>query len=261
MDQPLTMTLGSISFRSDAGSATATGEPFERGAPVVRHGRCVAVAGAGRFLCLALAIALGGCRDQRSGPPERASAQSIAAGARSAAGEVGKQATGTVAELLPGPGEHRLQPHWIGAAQPDTTRLLEVIGSGNVVLSLRDSTEEAFAEQALVERHGGIFLRHPVSGDALRAPRFRTELFALLDSLGQSGAAVYIHCHSGNRVGAVWALYLGERRGMHADDALARGAAAGMGSLAPVVAAILTHAKPAAPRHDEQDDAERDFGC
>ena len=50
---------------------------------------------------------------------------------------------------------------------------------------------------------------------------------------------VYLHCASSNRVGASWALYQAQRKGVPAEDAIEMGKAAGLTSLESRVRSVL----------------------
>lgn len=141
--------------------------------------------------------------------------------------------------LRPAEGEHELQGGWIGAGQPSEARLQEVVERGARVITLRGTSEEPFDEQAAVEGWGGTLLRHATSAKDFGDEAFREALFDLFDRQRAEPGVVYLHCASANRVGASWALYQGLRRGMPAEEALALGEAAGLGSLGPSVRELL----------------------
>jgi protein tyrosine phosphatase (PTP) superfamily phosphohydrolase (DUF442 family) len=128
---------------------------------------------------------------------------------------------------------------WIAAGQPTQARLEDVVGQGARILSLRHASEEAFDEQALVESLGGTFIRYATSGSDYENVAFREAMYDLYDAEHEKGGPVYLHCASSNRVGASWALYNAERKGVAAEDALELGRQAGLGSLESMVMDIL----------------------
>lgn len=135
--------------------------------------------------------------------------------------------------------EHALGGGWIGAGQPSEQRLLDVVKLGATVLSLRTQAEDPFDEPALVKGAGGTFIRYPVSSSQYQDKAFREALYDLYDAQMKLGVLVYLHCASSNRVGASWALYQAERKGLPLAEALAAGKAAGLSSLESMVVQIL----------------------
>jgi protein tyrosine phosphatase (PTP) superfamily phosphohydrolase (DUF442 family) len=128
---------------------------------------------------------------------------------------------------------------WIAAGQPTAARVEDVVTQGGRIISLRYASEETFDEQMLVEGLGGTFIRYQTQGSDYNTVAFREALYDLYDQEHEDGGPVYLHCASGNRVGASWALYQAERKGVPAEDALALGRAAGLGSLESTVRSIL----------------------
>lgn len=128
---------------------------------------------------------------------------------------------------------------WIAAGQPTEERLTEVVNLGARVITLRAASEESFDEQALVEALGGTFIRYATTASDYDSVAFREAMYDLYDAEKAKGGNVYLHCASSNRVGASWALYNAERRGVPAEDALQLGFDAGLGSLESLVRGIL----------------------
>ncbi len=128
---------------------------------------------------------------------------------------------------------------WLAAGQPSQARVVEVVALGATVLTLRHKSEEPFDEAKLVADQGGTFVRYAVSTPQYSDAAFRAKLWDLYDSLQAKGGLVYLHCASSNRVGASWALYQWERKGLSKTDALALGKQAGMGSASATVKQVM----------------------
>lgn len=150
----------------------------------------------------------------------------------------GSNDAGTPALVAVG-AEHDIGYGWVGGGQPSEERLTEVVTAGARVISLRYADEDPFAEQALVEGLGGTFIRYPTEGSSYQSVDFREAMYDLYDEQMALGGPVYLHCASSNRVGASWALYHAERKGLPAADALEVGRQAGLSSLEPMVRDIL----------------------
>ncbi len=128
---------------------------------------------------------------------------------------------------------------WVAAGQPTEARLTEVVATGAVIISLRHVEEEMFDEQALIEGLGGTFVRYPTSGEDYDNMAFREAMYDLYDGYVDSETIVYLHCASSNRVGASWALYQAQRKGVAPEEALIMGQAAGLSSLTSRVRSLL----------------------
>ena len=136
-------------------------------------------------------------------------------------------------------GEHPLDNGWAAAGQPSKARVQELAKAGVTIISLRAPSEDPFNEEQVVKEAGGTFIRFPVSGATFNDP---AAIDAILDAYAKAekeGKKVYVHCASSNRVGATWALYQAKRKGVPADQALAKGKAAGLRSLTPIVEKAL----------------------
>jgi len=105
------------------------------------------------------------------------------------------------------------------------------------VVNMRGAHERCgFDERAHVENLGMTYHHVPVSG---ASDINITTAKALNNVLKKSKGKALVHCASGNRVGAVMALYAHKHLGMNADDAMAFGRRAGLGAMAPLVRAQL----------------------
>lgn len=107
----------------------------------------------------------------------------------------------------------------------------------SVVVNMRGAQERTgFDEKAHVESLGMAYHHIPVMGAGdLNA----TTAKALHNVLKKAKGKTLVHCASGNRVGAVVALYGYKHLGMTADEAIAFGRRAGLGLMAPVVQAQM----------------------
>ncbi len=114
----------------------------------------------------------------------------------------------------------------------------EIAASGvAAVIDLRMPKEKAGADEAGDVRAAGMdYLPLPIAGAADLTPSNAAALWSLLE---RSPAPVLLHCASGNRVGALLALGAAEQGGMTAQQALAFGKSAGLGSLEPRVRELL----------------------
>lgn len=128
---------------------------------------------------------------------------------------------------------------WVAAGQPTEARLEEVVATGATIISLRLPAEDPFDEPGLIASLGGTFIRYPVSPTDYDSVAFREAMYDLYDAELDAGNIVYLHCASSNRVGASWALYQAERKGVDGEEAIAMGRAAGLGSLETRVREIL----------------------
>lgn len=124
--------------------------------------------------------------------------------------------------------------------QPSPSDLAVLAAAGvRTVINLRASTEAIGYEEAQeVERLGMRYVTFPVAGPqdvtCAAAARFAREL-----DRARSDGPVFIHCASGNRVGALVALDRGLIRGQSLEEALCAGRAAGLTTLQPHVTGLL----------------------
>jgi len=126
---------------------------------------------------------------------------------------------------------------YVSTGQPseDVRRAAKSAGFGTVIDMRTADEDRGIDEAAVVESLGMSYVAFPVSGRTditlARASEF-DELLAGIDG------PVFLHCRSGNRVGAMFALRDG-LRGAATDDAVAAGKEAGLGSLEPRVREAL----------------------
>jgi len=115
---------------------------------------------------------------------------------------------------------------FVSTGQPDSEVLEQVAAAGFVaVVDLRtDGEDRGIDEQSEVERLGMQYVSLPVSGSADFSFAKAAELDRLL---GEFDGPVLLHCGSGNRVGALFALRA-SLNGASADEALEEGTRAGL---------------------------------
>lgn len=138
-----------------------------------------------------------------------------------------------------GPGEADLLYGWVAAGQPSRQRIEEIVDTGATIISLRLPSEDPFDQAALIDDLGGTFIRYPTQSSDYDDPSFRAAMYDLYDRQLDAGNIVYLHCASSNRVGASWALYQAQRKGVPPQDALQMGRDAGLSSLEPRVRDLL----------------------
>ena len=112
-------------------------------------------------------------------------------------------------------------------------------GFATVVDMRTEEEDRGIDEEAVVESLGMTYLAFPVSGRTDITLQKAQEFEKLLAGID---GPVFMHCRSGNRVGAMFAL----RDGLHGaatDDAIALGKEAGLGSLEPRVREVLESRK------------------
>ena len=106
------------------------------------------------------------------------------------------------------------------------------------VIDLRSPTEAGYeAEQAQAAQLGMTWKGLPIAGGPDLSPDNATAMLKLLE---ETQGPVLLHCASGNRVGALFALGIGQIRGTSVDEAIAYGKARGLTRLEPKVRELLT---------------------
>lgn len=123
-----------------------------------------------------------------------------------------------------------------GQPSPDDWPRLRAAGVASVI-NLRPAAETpGWDEDAQVRAAGLAYRCLPVAGAPDLGPDLVRSFDELLDTLP---APVLVHCASGNRVGALYALRAGWLNGAGAEQAIALGRAAGLTTLEPAVRAAL----------------------
>ena len=117
-------------------------------------------------------------------------------------------------------------PGVAGAGQPSSAGLARLKELGfRTVVNLRVEGESGYVdEKAILEAQGLRYVHVPLTASTLSDADVQA-VRAVLDDA--AAGPVLIHCTSGNRVGAVWAVIQG-RRGKTADEAEAEGRRVGM---------------------------------
>jgi uncharacterized protein (TIGR01244 family) len=129
------------------------------------------------------------------------------------------------------------------SGQPCAADWLRLAADGlEVVVNLRpDAEQPGIDERADVERAGLEYHSLPIGSardlGTENVTAFRNLLVAL------RGRPVLVHCGSGNRVGAMFALARGREPGVSVDAALDYGRRAGLSGLEPQVAILLRGAR------------------
>lgn len=119
-----------------------------------------------------------------------------------------------------------------GQPTEDEFRHAAKLGYQTVVNLRTDGEEIPFDEPALVEELGMKYVHLPIAGaDGITS----ANAAALAEILDDAERPILLHCGSGNRVGALFALDAHERLGQDAETALQTGLDAGMTRLEPVV--------------------------
>jgi len=122
---------------------------------------------------------------------------------------------------------------FVASGQPDEVMLQAIAAAGfSTVVDMRAADEErGFDEQKAIERLGMEYVLLPIAS----ADDISLDKAAVLDQiLAENEGRILLHCGSGNRVGALYALRE-KSYGASNDEALAVGKAAGMTRLESVV--------------------------
>ena len=125
------------------------------------------------------------------------------------------------------------------AGQPTAEDIATLKEKGyTTVIDLRGLSEDrGFDEKAVVEVNDLVYLQLPIAGGAGLTIENANSLHALLK--GNAGE-LFVHCASGNRVGALIAISAFTNDHLSVDDALALGKAAGLTGFENDVKAMLT---------------------
>jgi uncharacterized protein (TIGR01244 family) len=126
---------------------------------------------------------------------------------------------------------------WI-SGQPDSGQLAAARGAGlRTVVSLCPAGECGWDERSVAGSLGLDYAPLPVGAACDLTPAAARQLHEILESCAKP---VLVHCGSGNRVGALFALKSFHVHGHAPEDALAHGRAAGLTGLENAVRALLT---------------------
>jgi uncharacterized protein (TIGR01244 family) len=127
----------------------------------------------------------------------------------------------------------------IVGAQPTEDVLRQAAEAGiKVVVNFRGVNEDpGYDEAALAAELGLTYLRVPVEGPADLGPENVALLDAVLRHVGDQPALM--HCASGNRTGALFAMHAARYRGMEPEAAIEFGRAHGLTRAEPAVREAL----------------------
>ena len=122
---------------------------------------------------------------------------------------------------------------------PTSDELAAFAAAGfTTVIDLRGPTEPGYAaEQEQAKKLGMTWKGLPIAGGPDLGVENARAMRQLLD---EAEGPVLLHCASGNRVGALFALAMADLRGTTVDEAIAYGKARGLTRLEPVVRELLT---------------------
>ncbi len=128
--------------------------------------------------------------------------------------------------------------HIMGGGQPNQADLAVLKSLGyNTVINLRGTAESiAFDEVAEVGHLKMTYVAIPIAGDEGLS---ESNVQILEEALTRNSGSSLVHCASGNRVGALFALKASYRDGMSADESLAFGKKSGLTSLEPTLSRLL----------------------
>ena len=131
-----------------------------------------------------------------------------------------------------------VEPGVVSSGQPSAADLAALQRRGfSTVISLRTAGEDpGFDEAAEAEKLGMTYINIPVGVSEGLTIETAVQLRAVL---AQSTAPALVHCGSGNRVGALYAIGAYELDGASVEEALEIGRAAGLTRLEPRIREIL----------------------
>lgn len=136
-------------------------------------------------------------------------------------------------------GAQKPRPEWLVTGQPEPHELVAVERAGvQHVINARDLGEfDAWDEQLLVETLGMAYHHLPIGG-ADDLDRAAVQAFdRIVAGIGDEPAL--LHCASGNRIGALFALRAGWLQGKDVEAAIEIGRSHGLSRLEPDVRELL----------------------
>lgn len=140
----------------------------------------------------------------------------------------GPLTAGVAEEAPPIDGTVVLEDGVLGGAAPSEALLSALYQTGfKAVVDLRTPQQAGRGYETLVRSNGLNFYAIPVTEENLSWDQAEA-LHRVLDS--PFDRPVYVHCSSGNRVGALWALYRARYEGKGAREALDEGLQKGLRS-------------------------------
>lgn len=138
------------------------------------------------------------------------------------------------------PNQMQISPSIISGGQPDLHAFNQAKEAGfSHVINMRAEGEQPdpMEEKSVLEDLGFTYHFFPIAGSEDLTPTRAKEFADLLKSL--DGQQVLIHCGSGNRVGAIFALIAFFIDGKTVRESIEAGVNAGLTGLEPMVRQIL----------------------
>lgn len=125
----------------------------------------------------------------------------------------------------------------VTGGQPSAADLtvLKQSGFGTIINLRRDGEDLGFDEAEEAKALGFKYVSIPVGMDNLDVET----VLSLREALAQSKAPAFVHCGSGNRVGALYAIGAFHLDGESLESAISKGRAAGLTVIEPQVREIL----------------------
>ncbi|MGB0590616.1 MAG: c-type heme family protein [Myxococcota bacterium] len=129
-----------------------------------------------------------------------------------------------------------ISPTLVVGGQPTKAHLEEMAASGlTTVVNLKTEGEMTFDEAAEAKRLGLTYIAMPMAGKK----GLTDKNAARLDEVLKAGEPTLVHCQSGNRVGALFALHAQKFKGASTEEAMTIGLSHGMTRLKGPVRELL----------------------
>ena len=149
----------------------------------------------------------------------------------------------TAALSAPIPKGKVISPLLVTGGQPTKEALTQMAAQGlKAVVNLKTAREMPFDEAAEAKRLGLTYVSIPMAGKS----GLKAQNVERLEAVLAEGQPTLVHCQSGNRVGALFALHAQRYKGASVEDAMALGLSHGMTGLK---GAVLEHLKVNAERN------------
>lgn len=171
--------------------------------------------------CMLLLVGLAACGSEEPAPSPRAEPSASRVPQPTQAPPLAERAE------WPGTPNLRRSDARYFAGQPSEEGLRHAAEAGVVaVINLRDDdlSDLGYDEPALCQSLGLSYRQIPIDGASFG----EADVDAFVAALDAADGPVLVHCSSGNRVGALWALYLARRHGLDPTAAMEHGHAAGL---------------------------------
>lgn len=138
--------------------------------------------------------------------------------------------------------EFRVNDHLVFSGQPSEARIGEIAAAEfQLLVSLNPEAKAPSFDEAAAAKAAGVPYEHLAiaKGPLFEDAALREQGYALFDKIETGKTKTYFHCSSSNRVSALWALYLVERKGTSAEDAFAEAKRLGLTKLEPELRKFL----------------------